>query len=137
MRNKLNNDPHRILKHYASVPFILGMSVPLVILDATMEIYHRVAFPLYGIPVNKRSKYIRLDRQKLSYLSGLDKAWCTYCGYANGVTAYSVKIAGDTEAYWCGVKHKPVEGYVEPKHHKDFLEYGDEKAYQDFLAKNK
>jgi hypothetical protein len=133
MQNKISKIPYQKLRHILSSPFILGMSIPLVILDITMEIYHHVAFPLYGIPVNKRGNYIRIDRQKLSYLNMWDKLWCMYCGYANGIAAYAVKIAGDTEKYWCGIKHKPGDGYIEPAHHKDFLKYGDEKAYKDFI----
>jgi hypothetical protein len=44
--------------------------------------------------------------------------------------AYGVKIAGDTEKYWCGIKHQKTKGYIEPVHHKDFLKYGDETAYR-------
>lgn len=135
MINKISKLPYKKIRHIASSPFILGMSVPLIFLDATVEIYHRVTFPLYGIPVNKRSNYIRIDRQKLSYLNHWDKLWCMYCGYANGVAAYTVKIAGDTEKYWCGIKHKSGGGFIELAHHKDFLEYGNEKEYEDFISK--
>lgn len=135
MQNKISKIPYKKLRQIISSPFILAMIVPIAFLDITMEIYHRITFPLYGIPVNKRGNYIRIDRQKLSYLSGRDKLWCMYCGYANGVVAYAVKVAGDTEKYWCGIKHKPGNGFIEPAHHKEFLEYGDEKAYKDFIAK--
>jgi hypothetical protein len=131
MQNKLTKIPYKGLRHTLATPFILGMSIPIVILDLTMEIYHHVAFPLYGIPIVKRSNYIRIDRQKLSYLSFGDKIWCMYCGYANGVMAYGVKLAGETEKYWCGIKHKAGGGFIEPAHHKDFLPYGDKKAYEE------
>lgn len=135
MKYKTSVLPYKKLRHLISMPFIFGMSVPLVIFDVTMEIYHRVAFPLYGLPVNKRSNYIRIDRQKLSYLSPVSKIYCMYCGYANGVTAYSVKIAGDTEKYWCGIKHQSGNGFVEQPHQKDFLEYNDKKAYEELIKK--
>jgi hypothetical protein len=109
------------------------MIIPAVILDIFLEIYQLICFPLWGIPKNKRNNYIKIDRQKLSYLNKWDKVWCMYCGYANGVAAYSVKIAGDSEKYWCGIKHKPSSGFIQPAHHKDFLEYGNEKAYKDFI----
>jgi len=109
------------------------MSIPLVLFDLCAEIYHHVAFPLYGIPINKRSNYIRIDRQKLSYLSNTDKVWCMYCGYANGFMSYAVKIAGDTEAYWCGIKHKESGNFVAQPHQKDFLPYNDKKAYEEYI----
>lgn len=133
MQNKISKLRYKKLRHLLSTPFILGMSVPVAILDLTMEIYHHVCFPLYGIPKVIRSDYIRIDRQKLSYLGFWDKLWCMYCGYANGVMAYGVRLAGDTERYWCGIKHKSGGGYIEPTHHKDFLEYGDKKGYDDFI----
>jgi len=49
------------------------------------------------------------------------------------------EIAARTEKYWCGIKHQPARGFHEPKHHKDFLKYGDEKAFKAYckLQKNK
>ena len=123
--------PERKLRHFVSMPFIYGMIVPTVFLDATMEVYHRGAFPLYGIPRVKRSKYIKLDRQKLSYLKPLEKVNCVYCGYVNGLFAYAVQIAGETEKYWCGIKHEQNQNFLPPAHHNDFLEYGDEKGYKE------
>lgn len=136
MYNKVSKMPYKHLRHWAATPFILGMAAPIAILDVSLEIYHRVAFPLYGIPVNKRSDYIKLDRQKLAYLSLIDKCWCTYCGYANGLMPYAAKIAADTEKYWCAVKHKEDTTDFQP-HHKDFLDFGDEEAYREFIAKGK
>lgn len=135
MYNKISKLKNKKLRHTLAIPFIWGISIPMVIMDLFVEIYHRVAFPLYGIPTVKRSNYIRIDRQKLSYLSWNDKLSCMYCGYANGFAAYMVKIAGDTEKYWCGIKHHEGGGYVPQPHQKDFLPYGDEKAYKDFIGK--
>lgn len=129
MDNKIVDFPYKELRHAVSTPFILGMAVPLVILDFFMEIYHHVAFPLYNLPLVNRSEYIKIDRQKLPYLSNIDKVWCAYCGYANGLLAYAVEIAGRTEKYWCGIKHAPDPHFHEPAHHKDFIPYGDEMAY--------
>lgn len=123
------------LRHLLAIPFILGMSVPLVFFDFFMEIYHRVAFPLYGIATIKRHEYIKIDRHKLSYLNIFDKVWCAYCGYANGLMAYAVEIAACTEQYWCAIKHQPDPNFHEPKHHKNFLPYNDEKAYRDYIKR--
>ena len=114
--------------HLMSVPIIYGMSIPLVFLDITLEIYHNICFRLYGIPLVKRSKYIKVDRHKLKYLNWIDKINCAYCGYVNGLVNYARTIAADTEKYWCGIKHKKDSNFIEPKHHKDFLDYGDEEG---------
>ena len=119
----------RLLRHSLSVPFIFGMVLPLVILDISIEIYHHVCFRLYKIPLVKRADYIRIDRHKLKYLSLFEKISCAYCGYGNGLLHYATIIAGDTETYWCGIKHKKYEGFVEPAHHKDFLEYNNQIQY--------
>ncbi len=135
MYNKTSKSSYKRLRHLLALPFIWGISIPIVILDFFLEIYHHVVFPLYGIPIVKRSNYIRIDRQKLSYLSFSDKLSCMYCGYTNGLAAYMVKIAGDTEKYWCGIKHKKSKGYISQPHQKDFLPYDDEKAFKDFIKK--
>jgi len=135
MYSKISKFPHKGLRHLLAMPFIWGISLPLVIMDFFLEIYHHVAFPLYGIPIVKRSSYIRIDRQKLSYLSSWDKLGCMYCGYANGLAAYMVRIAGDTEKYWCGIKHKEGNGYVPQPHQKDFMTYGDKQTFKDFSDK--
>jgi len=128
---RYNNKFKYILKYLLSIPFIWAVLFPAMILDLFVEVYHRICFPLYGIPTAKRSNYIKIDRNKLSYLNIVDKVNCTYCGYGNGLAAYFVRIAGDTEKYLCGIKHKKYKNFEEPKHHKSFLEYGDEKNFKE------
>ncbi|MGV8151195.1 MAG: hypothetical protein ACP5NV_05700 [Candidatus Woesearchaeota archaeon] len=120
----------RRLRHWISFPFIWMMIIPIAILDLFLEIYHHICFPLYGIKIVKRSEYIMIDRQKLKYLRWYDKIQCAYCGYANGIMAYGTRIAGDTEKYWCAIKHSPKKGFNEPAHHKEFLKYNDEKSFR-------
>ncbi|MBN2543141.1 hypothetical protein JXI42_09785 [bacterium] len=120
----------RKLKHLASTPFIWSTVIPLVILDIFTEIYHHVCFPLYGIPLVHRKTYIRIDRYKLQYLKWFEKLNCAFCGYANGLLHYAFVIAGETEKYWCGIKHKKYKGFLPPSHHEGFVEYGDEKGLQ-------
>ena len=45
-------------------------------------------------------------------------------------------ITAETEKYWCGIMHKKYKGFVQPAHHKDFLKYGDEKAFKEKYTKN-
>ena len=127
----------RFWRHFLSTPFIWFMIIPLLILDICMEIYHRICFKLYGIRYVKRSQYIRIDRQRLSYLNVYDKVNCMYCGYANGLIHYASEIAARTEKYWCGIKHHETKGFIPPAHHKDFVAYGDEKAYKEKYCKLK
>lgn len=101
----------------------------IFLLDLWIEIYHRIAFPLYHMPYVKRKDYIRFDRHKLSYLNLLEKTFYMYCAYANGILQYWVKIAGETEKYWCGIKHQEGGTFHAPPHHPDLAEYGDEEEY--------
>jgi len=126
---------NRVLQHYTAGLFIYLMMVPLVILDIFMELYHRICFPLYGIPYVKRSNYIKLDRHKLKYLNLIDKFNCDYCGYANGLLYYASTIAAETEKYWCSIKHEGQKDFKPSPHHSRFLPYGDEQAYKDFIQK--
>lgn len=125
--------PERAVRHFASVPFIWFLIIPFIITDFFCEIYHRICFPLYKLKYIKRSEYIRIDRQKLSYLNTLEKISCVYCGYINGLLHYMTKIAAKTEEYWCGIMHEEKYGFRPPAHHKKFVKYNKkedfEKAY--------
>lgn len=123
---KYNN---RFFRHSISAPFIYSMLIPLVILDIWIETYHRVAFATYGLKYIKRKSYIKIDRHKLKYLTFFEKMNCMYCGYANGLLNYSCAIAAETEKYWCGIKHKYDENFIEPQHHAEFIPYDEEDAY--------
>lgn len=94
-------NPYRLLKHIIVIPLVSILAVPIIITD--IEIYHRICFPLCKIPYVKRKNYIKIDRHKLKYLNWLQKIYCVYCGYANGVIQYWVKIAGEIKLYWCGI----------------------------------
>ena len=122
--------PERFLRHLLSVPFIYILVLPLIVLDIFIELYKQICFRLYGIELIKRRDYIRIDRHKLSYLNLIEKINCAYCGYANGLLNYAVAIAGATEKYWCGIKHRKYRGFVEPAHHENFLKYGDKKSFK-------
>ncbi len=130
--------PELYTRNWIAVPFILIMIFPLVILDIFLEVYHQAAFRLYNLKRVSRKDHIRIDRQKLKYLNLLEKFGCTYCGYANGLLEYARTIAGETEKYWCGVKHKKIgenDTFVEPSYQKDFLEYGDIEGYKKIIKK--
>ena len=120
---------HRIFRHFLPAPFLFLAIIPIAVLDLYIEIFHRFSFPFYRIPYVKRKNYIKIDRHKLTYLNIGQKANCIYCGYANGVVQYWAAIIGETEKYFCSIKHQADEAFVAPKHHKDFIEYSDEKAF--------
>ncbi len=122
--------PNRFVRHVLSMPFIYWMIMPSIFLDLSIEIYHRIGFKLYGLPYVERGKYIRIDRHKLEYLNTVQKINCMYCGYVNGLFAYAVEIAGETEKYWCGIQHARMKGMHIPEHHEGFAEYGNEEEYQ-------
>lgn len=118
------------LKIYLSIPFIYIMIIPLVITHIFLEVYHMICFRLYGIPLVKRSNYIKFDRYKLNYLNFIDKLNCEYCSYANGLINYTSKIAADTEKYWCPIKHELNKNFHSPKHHDKFIKFGDKKSFE-------
>lgn len=131
MLYKKHQSAKDILFRIIVFPFVWFPLVPIIILDIAIEIYHRICFPLCGIPYVKRENYIVFDRFKLSYITMPEKISCLYCSYANGFFHYATKISLETEKYWCGIKHKNFPGYVELVDHKGFVEYGDERAYHD------
>ena len=125
----------RFFRHLYSIPFIYSMIIPIVILDVFLELFHRCAFPLYGLDYIRRSRYVVIDRHKLSYLRFVEKIHCMYCGYVNGLLAYAVAIAGETERYWCGIQHQKNKGVVQSPHSKKFLGYNDEKSFRNYVKK--
>ena len=121
-------------RNIASIPFIYPMLVPIAFLDLCFSIYQHVCFRLYGIPRVKRGDYIILDRQYLSYLNGIEKLNCIYCGYGNGVAAFTTEIIARTEQYWCPIKHaRAVSGGH--KRYQNFLNYGDGENYHTQVLK--
>jgi hypothetical protein len=118
-------------------PLLYGMIVPLIVLDLALELYHRVVFPVLGIPLVRRGEYIKIDRHLLPYLSPILKVACAYCGYANGLLHYAVRIAGDTEIYFCPIKHETSPGFRPPLHHQSFLEYGDAEGFRRLWERRK
>lgn len=120
-----------LLMQIVSTPFIWIVLVPVLFTDLALELYHRICFPMYGIPTVKRGRYIVFDRFKLSYITMPEKLYCIYCSYVNGFFHYATAIGLETEKYWCGIKHKSFPGYVELEDHKGYVEYGDERAYHE------
>lgn len=129
--------PQRHFQHFITSPFIYMMIIPSIFLDICLEIYHRICFLAYGLTYIERGKYIRVDRHKLEYLNLLEKLNCIYCGYVNGLFHYASVIASETEKYWCGIMHNSKGNFVAQDHHKNFLPYGDRKAFREFLEKKK
>lgn len=126
---------NRRLRHIISFPFIMVLIVPLMFFDFLLEIYHHICFPLYRLPLVERWKYLKMDRHHLSYLNPLEKVFCAYCGYGNGLLRYGAAIAAETEGYWCAIKHQKSKDFIEPPHHKKFAEYGDEEGYRELLKR--
>ena len=120
---RAHQEKNRILSHVVSTPFIYIVLLPLVVLDITVEVYHHICFPLYGIKLVSRARYIKVDRHKLSKIDLVAKINCTYCGYANGLLAYVSEITARTEEYWCSIRHQSDDNFVEPRHHVHFEDY--------------
>jgi hypothetical protein len=117
-----------------TIPFIWACLFPALLMDAAVSLFQAVCFPIYKIPKVKRSSYIVIDRYALSYLNGIEKLNCAYCGYFNGLIAYIREIAGRTEQYWCPIKHARRTSGFHNRYSK-FLEYGDAEGYRREIEK--
>lgn len=115
--------------HWLTAPVIYSVVFPLLILDLTMVIYQNVCFRAWGVPLARRKDYIVIDRQYLAYLNVLEKLNCMYCGYGNGLIAWTREIIARTEQYWCPIKHAQK---VRDSHQRlaRFAEYGDAEAWR-------
>ena len=120
------------LLFWLTSPVIYGMIIPIALTDLFATLYQFVCFPVYGIGKVRRSDYVIIDRHQLGYLNALEKVNCLYCGYSNGVIAYTRELASRTEQYFCPIKHAtPVAGAH--SRYPRFAEYGDAQAYRDRL----
>ncbi len=121
------------LTSYLVSPIIYSIIIPAVILDIFVTLYHAVCFPVYGIPKVKRGEYIIFDRHKLAYLNLLEKVNCVYCGYLNGLIAYTQEIAARTEQHFCPITHARKPRITHSRYHL-FFGYGDAQRYKEELA---
>lgn len=117
-----------------TAPLIYLLLIPMLLLDAAVTLFQRVAFPIYGIAPVRRRAYFAIDRHRLAYLNAIEKVNCTYCSYANGLFAYVREVAGRTEQYWCPIRHARA---IRDPHarYPHFLEYGDAAGYRRELSR--
>lgn len=107
-----------------SIPFIYGMIIPIALMDLTITLYQHICFRLYDVARVRRANYVVMDRHQLSYLNGIEKLNCLYCGYGNGVIAYSREVIARTEQYWCPIKHARKVVGTHQRYNK-FLGFGE------------
>jgi hypothetical protein len=113
----------------ATAPLIYSMGVPFALLDAWLSFYQAVCFPAWGVARVRRRDYFAIDRHKLAYLNGLEKAHCLYCSYVNGLIAYAGEVAARTEQYWCPIRHARRTRRPHARA-EAFVPYGDAAAYR-------
>ena len=110
------------------------MLLPIMLLDLTISIYQSICFSLYKIQNVDHKKCIVIDRQHLSYFNIIEKINCTYCGYVNGLIAYSREIVARTEQYWCPIKHAK-KALGAHRRYAHFADFGDPKDYRQHIIK--
>ena len=122
------------LASLVTAPVIYSLLLPFVALDAWVTLYQWICFPIYGIARVPRRRYLVVDRNTLSYLNGIEKVNCVYCGYANGTIAYVREVTARTEQYWCPIKHARPIPAPHGRYHL-FFDYGDGQTYRHDLPK--
>jgi hypothetical protein len=117
------------LSSVLTAPVIYAMVVPLAVADISFTLYQHLCFRAYGVPRVPRADYLVIDRHRLAYLNSIEKLNCVYCGYGNGVLAYTREIIARTEQYWCPIRHaRRVHGAHD--RYPRFFDYGDAESYQ-------
>ena len=116
-----------------TAPVIYALFFPIVLLDFSITVYQHICFRAYGLPRVKRSDYFVYDRAHLAYLNLIEKINCAYCSYGNGLIAYAREVVGQTEQYWCPIKHARKVLHAHP-YYMGFVDFGDAQAYRDELA---
>lgn len=129
MRHLLTYLRHAKLRHVISAPIIWLCLFPTLFMDLVVSFYQAICFPLYGIPKARRRDYVVMDRHHLKYLNAIEKFNCLYCGYFNGVIAFTREVGARTEQYWCPIKHATRLKEVHSRYHR-FAEFGDSDTYE-------
>lgn len=122
------------IRHLVSIPFIWGVLPAVLVMHLAVFIYQAAAFRLYGIERVRLRSYVSFDREKLAYLSAIDKLNCAYCSYVNGFFAYASEIGHRTEYYWCGVKHRNQPDNPAFAYQEKFAAYGSKEEYDSVLV---
>ena len=112
------------LRNLLSIPIIISLIVPFLLLDLCLSIYQQLCFRLYQIPKVKRENYFVFDRHLLKYLNLIQKFNCCYCSYVTGVIGFAREIAARSEQYWCPIKHAHKVRQPHPLY-ANFSDYGD------------
>lgn len=117
------------IKSILSAPLIYAVFFPMVVLDLFVWVYQWVCFPLYGLARVEPAPYFVFDRVHLGYLNIIEKINCAYCSYGNGLMAYAREVVGQTEQYWCPIKHARKVLHAHP-YYMGFVDFGDAQAYR-------
>lgn len=122
------------LRHLLTAPVIYAMIVPIALLDLGVSLYQHICFRAYRIPRVRRSDHLVIDRHQLPYLNALERLNCVYCGYGNGVIAYTREVVARTEQYWCPIKHARRASGTHLRAER-FFEFGDAETYRQGLKR--
>lgn len=110
-------------------PIVYSLIFPLLLLDIWVSLFQLVCFPVYGIQKVRRRDFIAIDRHHLAYLNTIEKINCIFCGYANGLLAYTRAIAGRSEEHWCPIKHaRRLKGAQDE--YWAFADFGDAEGFR-------
>jgi hypothetical protein len=116
------------------LPIVYSLVLPFLLLDLWIQLYQASCFRLLGLARVHRRDYVAIDRHRLPYLSPLQKVNCAYCGYVNGVIAFTREVAGRTEQYWCPIKHER-RARVQHRRQRRFAAYGDAPGFERLLPR--
>jgi len=116
------------------LPLIYSLMLPFLLLDLWVQVYQATSFWLLGLERVRRRDYIVIDRHRLPYLNPLQKVNCAYCGYVNGLIAFTREVAGRTEQYWCPIKHAG-RPRVQHRRQRRFAAFGDAAEFERLLPR--
>lgn len=116
------------------LPVTYSLLLPFGLLDLWIQSYQAVCFRLLNLRRVRRRDYFVVDRHWLPYLNPIQKANCAYCGYVNGLVAFTREVAARTEQYWCPIKHKG-RSRIQHRRQRHFAPYGDAAGFARLLPR--
>lgn len=115
-------------RHIIVFPFALAFLVPLVFFDICLSLFHRIIFGISKIKRVNRKAFFKVDQMKIAQLSKIQRFYAIYILYLKGLMSFGVKIAQESEQYWCQVR--PVKGRQQMVLDKSKMGIKELQAYQ-------
>lgn len=125
---KPNKSKRSFIRHIFVMPFAVAFLLPVMVFDMCLSLFHRIIFGICGMKKVNRKSHFKVDQMKIAQLSKMQRFYAIYLLYLKGIMSFGLKIAQESEQYWCHVR--PVKGRQQMMIDKSKMGLKELQAYQ-------